>query len=328
MELMGPEAGWYPDPETSDLIRYWDGQRWTSYRMDAAAAAPLKAARGNWFGRHKLLTAGLAVAVLVAFGSVPDGEDADPGPAAATAPAEDSEDDRTAPAAAADSKRSGEERATGTRRTVKQPKDREPRPRERVAVKQATQRKPTRRVQRTFLVTRIIDGDTLELGNGETVRLVGIDTPEVGECGYDRATQQLVDLALAKRVRLGRSDEDRDHYGRLLRYVDVGSKDAGLRLIRNGNAVARYDSRDGYGFHPRENRYVRADRLAKDFACPEPAREPRPRAGGGGSCAPGYRPCIPPYPPDLDCADVDGPIYVSGSDPHGLDADGDGIACE
>ena len=186
-------------------------------------------------------------------------------------------------------------------------------------------------VGRTYLVTRVIDGDTLELGNGETVRLVGIDTPEVGECGFDRATQNLVDLALYKRVRLGISDEDRDQYGRLLRYVDVGPKDAGLRLIQNGNAVARYDSRDGYGFHPRENRYIQADRASKDFSCPKPAPAPQPRGlvgGGGGSCAPGYRPCIPTYPPDLDCADVNGPIYVTGSDPHGLDADGDGVACE
>ncbi len=38
--------------------------------------------------------------------------------------------------------------------------------------------------------------------------------------------------------------------------------------------------------------------------------------------------CIPPYPPDLSCADVSGPIYVTGSDPHGLDGDGDGVACE
>jgi hypothetical protein len=32
----------------------------------------------------------------------------------------------------------------------------------------------------------------------------------------------------------------------------------------------------------------------------------------------------------VDCADVDGPIYVTGRDPHGLDGDGDGdgVACE
>lgn len=50
----------------------------------------------------------------------------------------------------------------------------------------------------------------------------------------------------------------------------------------------------------------------------------------GGNCAPGYSPCIPPWPPDLDCGDLGGlrDIRVTGSDPHGLDRDGDGIACE
>jgi hypothetical protein len=37
---------------------------------------------------------------------------------------------------------------------------------------------------------------------------------------------------------------------------------------------------------------------------------------------------VSPYPPDVDCADVNGPIMVTGSDPHGLDGDGDGVACE
>ena len=50
--------------------------------------------------------------------------------------------------------------------------------------------------------------------------------------------------------------------------------------------------------------------------------------GGGPSCAPGYSPCVPPPPPDLDCSDLDGPIKVTGSDPHNLDGDGDGWGCE
>jgi endonuclease YncB( thermonuclease family) len=194
------------------------------------------------------------------------------------------------------------------------------------AVQQPT-RHPVRRPT-TYLVTRIVDGDTLELGNGETVRLVGIDTPEIGECGYDEASVALSRLVAGKQVRLGRSDEDRDRYGRLLRYVDVGSTDAGLRQIQGGLAIARYDSRDGYGFHPREPRYVAADKASSGSGCRKPVAAPQPLAGGGGACAPGYSPCVPPYPPDVDCADVDGPIQVSGSDPHGLDADGDRVACE
>ena len=55
----------------------------------------------------------------------------------------------------------------------------------------------------------------------------------------------------------------------------------------------------------------------------------------GEDCTPGYDPCIPPGP-DVDCAGgsgngpryVEGPVRVTGSDPYGLDRDGDGIACE
>ena len=188
-------------------------------------------------------------------------------------------------------------------------------------------RKPSKKPS-TSLVTRIVDGDTLELGNGQTVRLVGIDTPEVGECGFEAASDALAGLVLGRQVRLTISDEDTDQYGRLLRYVDVGTTDAGLRLVKRGLASARYDSRDGYGYHPRERHYVAADAASDDVGCPKPATLVGGGGGGGGNCAPGYTPCIPPYPPDLDCGDLSGPIQVRGSDPHGLDADGDGVACE
>jgi hypothetical protein len=37
---------------------------------------------------------------------------------------------------------------------------------------------------------------------------------------------------------------------------------------------------------------------------------------------------VPPYPPDVDCDQLNGPISVTGSDPHYLDADNDGVGCE
>jgi len=51
------------------------------------------------------------------------------------------------------------------------------------------------------------------------------------------------------------------------------------------------------------------------------------------ACDPNYSgACIPPPPPNLDCDDlramgIQGELKVVGSDPHGLDPDGDGIAC-
>ncbi len=181
----------------------------------------------------------------------------------------------------------------------------------------------------TFLVSEVVDGDTVRLANGETVRLVGIDTPERGQCGYEKAGAHLSRLVLGERVRLRVADEDRDGYARLLRYVDVGGTDTGLRLVRRGLAVARYDSRDGYGHHPREERYVAADAGSPE-GCPKgaPLVPRRSSVGDGQRCAVGYSPCVPPYGPDLDCADLVGPIRVAGSDPHRLDADDDGRACE
>jgi endonuclease YncB( thermonuclease family) len=180
---------------------------------------------------------------------------------------------------------------------------------------------------RTYRVVRVVDGDTITLGNGDTVRLGGIDAPEVGECGFKRARNKLSELVLGKQVTLGATDEDRDQYGRLLRYVDVDGTDSGLRLIKDGLSIARYDSRDGYGFHPREPTYIKADQASKTYVCAKPVplvSQPKPKK----NCAPGYSPCIPPYPPDLNCPDIGHSVKVTGSDPHGLDRDGDGIACE
>ena len=53
----------------------------------------------------------------------------------------------------------------------------------------------------------------------------------------------------------------------------------------------------------------------------------QPENAPGDDCAEGYDPCVPPYPPDVDCADLSGPYRVSRPDPHRLDPDGDGEAC-
>jgi type VI protein secretion system component VasF len=45
-------------------------------------------------------------------------------------------------------------------------------------------------------------------------------------------------------------------------------------------------------------------------------------------CDPNYTGCVPVYPPDVDCAEVGETVTVTGSDPHGLDADGDLVGCE
>jgi endonuclease YncB( thermonuclease family) len=187
-------------------------------------------------------------------------------------------------------------------------------------------------------VTAVVDGDTLDV-DGQRVRLIGMDTPEVGACGYDEATATLASLVTGQTVTLtavaGRDDTDR--YGRLLRYVEVAGTDVGLRQIELGLGVARYDGRDGYGEHPRQELYVTADAAAADVTCAPPVAAPAPAApaplvgpAGGGSCDAAYPTvCIPPPPPDLDCGDIgDRRFTVLAPDPHNFDGDRDGVGCE
>lgn len=116
-------------------------------------------------------------------------------------------------------------------------------------------------------VTRVIDGDTIELENGHGVRLIGIDTPERGCPGYQEAKKNMQDLVLAKRIVLvSDGKQNTDRYGRLLRYVDLGDKDIGLEQIEDGYADARYDSEDNYPKHSREDKYRDADKK-KNTSC-------------------------------------------------------------
>ncbi len=116
-------------------------------------------------------------------------------------------------------------------------------------------------------VTRVIDGDTLDVTRGgvtERVRLIGINAPEREECGYDEATAALADAVLREDVFLvPGTRNDRDVHGRLLRFVELeepdGTRlDVGWDLIDRGLAEARYDSRTGQP-HDREEIYWRAD---------------------------------------------------------------------
>lgn len=100
-------------------------------------------------------------------------------------------------------------------------------------------------------VTDIADGDTIEVsfkGRSEDVRLIGIDTPEVyfgEECGGAQASASINRmLAVGDKVRLVRdhSQDNRDAYDRLLRYVEHRSRDVGRKQIRKGWAkVYVYD---------------------------------------------------------------------------------------
>jgi endonuclease YncB( thermonuclease family) len=102
---------------------------------------------------------------------------------------------------------------------------------------------------------RVVDGDTLVVrvrGRDERVRLIGIDTPESVkpgapvECGgkaASRAMRRRVHAGDALRLIADPTQDRRDRYGRLLRYVErSGGTDLGRAQVRDGwAAVYVYD---------------------------------------------------------------------------------------
>lgn len=94
--------------------------------------------------------------------------------------------------------------------------------------------------ENAVLVTRIIDGDTIEIEGGYRVRYIGIDTPEKGEPYYLEATGANGSLIGSKKVRLEKDVVDKDKYGRLLRYSWVGDKMVNAELVRLGYAYSYF----------------------------------------------------------------------------------------
>ena len=98
--------------------------------------------------------------------------------------------------------------------------------------------------------------------------------------------------------------------------------DVGSAMLRAGLAVARYDSRDGYDWHPKERKYHRLDARNGRITCKKFPKTTKPTKTPDKTGT---------YYPNCDAARRDGaaPLYRGdrGYGPH-LERDGDGVACE
>lgn len=107
---------------------------------------------------------------------------------------------------------------------------------------------PTTTVTSSLEVVEVIDGDTIRArvaGSTETIRLVGIDTPETKhptkgvQCFGPQATEFLTKLLpVGTTLRIERDQEARDAFGRLLLYLfrpaDGGELFINFELVRRG----------------------------------------------------------------------------------------------
>lgn len=99
-----------------------------------------------------------------------------------------------------------------------------------------------------YTVSHVMDGDTVEISNGEKVRYIGIDTPETREKNNsdwvykpmpyaEKAREFNRKLVEGKSVKLEFDVQKRDKYKRLLAYVYVDDKMANIEIAREGLAM-------------------------------------------------------------------------------------------
>lgn len=95
-------------------------------------------------------------------------------------------------------------------------------------------------------VSRVIDGDTIELVDGRKIRYLGIDTPETVhprknvECFGPEASSVNKQLVLNKKIRIYKGKKNKDIYDRYLRYIVIHENEELLvndYLVKNGYAT-------------------------------------------------------------------------------------------
>lgn len=214
-----------------------------------------------------------------------------------------------------------------------------------------------------FKVTKVVDGDTITVsirGKNETVRLLGIDTPETVDprkpvqCFGKAASDKMKSVVLNQYVKLvdDSTQGNRDVYNRLLRYV----------YLSNGTFVNGEMIRQGYAFSFKEyptkmlskfneyEKYARDHKLGLWGSCslqvtPTKSAVKTPTKSYSGptriyivpTAVPAVNQSTSVSTGDKDCGDFAThaeaqAFFLSqggpGSDPHKLDADHDGEACE
>jgi micrococcal nuclease len=198
---------------------------------------------------------------------------------------------------------------------------------------------PTETPRQTGLVSRVVDGDTIDVqieGQDFRVRYLGMDAPEPNQYLGGLALNQNIQLVAGKEVILIRDISETDDFGRLLRYVLVGEVFVNYQLIQAG--------------------YARATAYPPDTACQtilESAQE-LAQANQTGIWQPSSTPLVsatplvdatePATPPCactanlLNCSDFTTHAEAQAcyaycvnqgvGDIHRLDGNGDGMACE
>ncbi|MEK6848348.1 MAG: thermonuclease family protein [Nanoarchaeota archaeon] len=97
----------------------------------------------------------------------------------------------------------------------------------------------------TGIIKRAVDGDTIEMSNGNKIRLLGVNTPEKNTPFYQEAKNFLKDFE-NKEVDIYWTIENTDKYSRLLRYVFFEEKLLNEEILAKGLGNAYVYKEDKY----------------------------------------------------------------------------------
>ncbi len=93
-----------------------------------------------------------------------------------------------------------------------------------------------------IIVARVIDGDTLELTNGQKLRLIGINTPEKSMPFNQEATEFVKQLIENKSIKI--ESHGIDKYGRTLAYIFLDGKNINKEILEEGLGTLYYYEKD------------------------------------------------------------------------------------
>lgn len=122
--------------------------------------------------------------------------------------------------------------------------------------------------EKTGIVTRVYDGDTLIL-HGERVRLLGVDTPETNktkrlksECYAKEAKDYLSMRVLNEKIHIKTDPKaaQKDIYGRILAYVYLGDENINGTLIEKGYGFVYMD-----GTYAKKADFIKRQKKAKRY---------------------------------------------------------------
>lgn len=198
----------------------------------------------------------------------------------------------------------------------------------------------TAQEQPSTTVSRIVDGDTIEVSSGQntttTIRLACIDAPEMAQAAGKASRERLAQIIpLGTPVRLRVVAMDR--YGRSVAEVFKGELNVNLALVQEGRAVVYPE----YVYQCDEPKFWEIQDTARSrglafWSQPNPTMPWDFRRGGQPTVLPTqsqseWPACVNS---DCDCADfatqaeAQAVLDAFAGDPFRLDGDGDAKACE